>query len=290
MSAVLSFREALAKFDPNQPRDEIGRWTEGGALDPRFGETDPADWEKTDERRAGGQDALASKLRKLLPPTVRELYIQRDYSATDSSLPTLQDRTLARAARAVAAVVSEMHEAGALIPSSIAILSGEGRPKMSGQYQFEDSPQTGILRVFLPPIPDDISLDDAAKAVFGGMTPDSPGYHPPIRTHVVSTFEDIVIHELGHAAHGRHGVGLLRDVREVAIPIAHSKTVSKYAGYNGLEFVAEVFTKHHLGDFGPEGLRPGHSLWEMWTKLLGPPLTTPLSTLRARASRRRIAA
>lgn len=181
-----------------------------------------------------------------------------------------------RAAPAVAAVLATMQAQGYRMPTNVLILA-DASP--SGELRAETlQPRGGgaaVVTVWVPSsIPADVSLDDATRAAFH-----PPGGDPSVIGTTVTSFAEIVVHEMGHVVNGitrsasadaemfadALGVWVTASESDIASQLGDAdqrantwpkvqrvrdtaRLVSEYAYKNPSEFLAETFVRLYRHD------------------------------------------
>jgi hypothetical protein len=166
-----------------------------------------------------------------------------------------------RAGAYVAAQLSEMKERGYALPKSVRVFEDRD---LHGTFY----PGTREMVIAIPGnIPNDVSLDNAAKAAFHSVSESAIAASGLGREFTIESFGDVVTHEMGHVSHFAQskppmlwgkvsmpspGSGSTRvaDLRKVAA------SVSEYAATSPPEFVAEAFTwQYKGGKLSPEAAK-----------------------------------
>lgn len=218
----------LREFNPDEPRDDHGRWTSGGGSSASdvaaHGEPTrpPPDDPRTHK--------VEQELQSLLKPDGM-------VSVTEHSEHALE------AANATSGVLSEMKARGYKMPDDI-IVAAEIGGDIHGQTVFLPAPgaSTGLKVLFPASLPPEVTLDTAARYTFN-----SPDLEPNSFAGT-NGIRDVVIHEMGHvqAGHRSTMVGT-RGFPSVEESVT-ARRVSVYAGTNVNEFLAESFTRLYKGE------------------------------------------
>ena len=232
------FARRAAEFDPNQPRDEAGKWTDGNAGTDTTGVPDPI----------GDAQAAAGELAHAL----------------GQELGVLVDPGAASIARAMVPVVREMRAKGYTMPGYVSVGFGRDTSDAEGEYNWKDR----ILKIKVDPAVPLDKLDDAVEVGFGGKTID--GYD----RFAIRSMRDIAIHEMGHVqafdveAKPDDVVDVsassfkTKDGRPLSAAFAPDlpnsqavdrmfkaiRSVSDYASRSAYEFKAEAFTRLYRGE------------------------------------------
>jgi len=269
------YQEQL-KFSEDQPRDDRGRWTDGGSGN------DGSDAARTDTNTTlsnavyhsmhsysnsdiythapSGEIAFRSPriASEVLERSVKSAYVE-------------DHQTTLRAAVQVADVLRDMKAQGYAMPNDVIIgrVSG-GTSQLAGATQWirpsDDAPigQRSMritLNINVPEAaPQDVPLNIVTRLAFGHIVPrvgesDIPAFS-------VHNFKDIVVHEMGHIQAGaRSNSGLnIPELTNQSGPWHNENSttatwfrlaaqeVSAYASKNTDEFLAEAFTVQYRGE------------------------------------------
>jgi hypothetical protein len=264
------------KFSEDQPRDDRGRWTDGGSGN------DGSDAARTDTNTTlsnavyhsmhsysnsdiythapSGEIAFRSPriASEVLERSVKSAYVE-------------DHQTTLRAAVQVADVLRDMKAQGYAMPNDVIIgrVSG-GTSQLAGATQWirpsDDAPigQRSMritLNINVPEAaPQDVPLNIVTRLAFGHIVPrvgesDIPAFS-------VHNFKDIVVHEMGHIQAGaRSNSGLnIPELTNQSGPWHNENSttatwfrlaaqeVSAYASKNTDEFLAEAFTVQYRGE------------------------------------------
>jgi len=240
---------AARKYDPDQPRDENGRFaTMGGGS----GGDTPDDW-----AHLGG-------------PGWRAAHEVLEKATGLKHVLVVADRPCVRAAPLVADVMGRMRALGYPMPKGVEIVPTSAGFRGATSYATDALGDAGApdkVTVYVPStLPADVDLNDAVRVAYTTGTPEYA------RT-AVSSFEDIVVHEMGHVYNGHANTpmqgwgqdlpGSARDLDTAIATVAGTHAtdfralhdiaiqVSEYAYTNQNEFLAETFTRLYRGDTLP---------------------------------------
>lgn len=286
-------RKDLA-FDPEQPRDESGRWAETGgdsaaltarasrAKDEKFREALRGLAKTAAAAEAAKKERLAREQAQKVGRAERERAVavapRRPYPHTQATHVEVEGRlkalvpdvfvsetkqTAITAASHVAEVLEEMHAQGYAMPDKV-VVELSAKRSLYGSTTFEAGGKHTLLIQVPKTLPATANLDDAAVVAFGGRAkaPDDPSDPQMHDRFAVRSMNDVVRHELGHVLAGhRNDTAKFksRGLAEVA------RTVSLYAASDGSdEFLAESFVKLSRGETLPLGAQ------KLYTTLNGP--------------------
>lgn len=272
----------LEKFDPDQPRDDHGRWSETGG-----GSGAIAAWMQTGE----GGDVPVDPERPQAA-TVAEAAAKvasgRISAATGGTVRSHVEGSpvTIRAADTTADVLNEMRAKGYTMPSTVYV-QRDTQPSAHGETRIVlggGNVRTDLLVMFPAALPSTANPDDAVRIGFGSAkwTPgpksveawngeriDPARYGPNVDAFAVRNTRDLVIHEMGHVEHketGRFTNSYYFDaaVRHFTGDKTHGAmeaeiagrdraaravaSVSHYALTDPGEFVAEAFVRQYRGE------------------------------------------
>ena len=207
---------------------------------------DSDSWREWEERK-GGDSSQAQ--------TITKDIVQGDIKrATGISLVNVEDHPNSiRAARKVGEVIRRMKAQGYKVPTALSVgraMTPTARGTMTTARINGTVSYTDIVIDIPENAPDDMPLDDMVGKAFGGTTEDgTPNY-------TVRTFEDIVVHEMGHLQHrialGNEQVSFDKLEKQgwpkIRLIGEAGKSVSMYALHDAYEFIAEAFTKLYRGE------------------------------------------
>lgn len=256
----------IEKWDEElHPRDDAGRFAESGGGGGAATDTDSdADDEESDAMP--GREPQADDF-------VRHVSGDRSFRDADTAEAVLaslvnrdldqpfafvtNDEQVLRGAAAAYDALKGLKDEGYTMPDGIEIVEAEDQHEVvSGQTREMVGPggdKYKILTMYVPPeLPDDVKLDKAVKAAFGGISVESG---KKVRDYVARSFDDLVVHEMGHV----QTWDALRDVdawidlqgklpMHITRVISAAQSVSKYAVKNPHEFLAEAFLFQHRGE------------------------------------------
>lgn len=207
---------------------------------------DLADWDESlhprdEQGRFAPSSVVANKIKAVLGEG-GSAYIENHPTAVD-------------AGKTMLSVLAEMKEKGYELPASVAVTRQYGHP--SGVTHIPKATPENLLRgmgsdlmVTVPMIPGDVDLDAAVAAGLGATT-------------TARTIRDVVIHEMGHVAHGSMVGRPSADFGDPDV-IKAATSVSKYAASSPQEFLAESFSRLYRGEkLTPEAMA-------LYKKLEGP--------------------
>jgi len=241
------------------PRDAKGEFTESRGGESAYPLADVY-------RRGTGETSFRS-------PQIAKMYLSRHVNVGGSVLISDEAKSLA-ASVYLDRVLGTMQQRGYAMPDQIEVLTVD-RETLKAQAAFarplaDDRPigqraATTSLSIQIPSaIPRITSLNEAAKVSFGGeMT--SP-WGAQIRMTSVQSFDDVIVHEMGHLQAGIRVGGTGKTMADlIGTPgpwntsegqsaswfTRAAQEVSSYADTNTDEFLAESFTRLYRGDTLP---------------------------------------
>lgn len=229
----------LNEFNPEQARDERGRWT------------DTVGSYESELRARARQEKQVDEVQDTLKAIIKGEW----RSGKRTSVHVDSHPVTIKAAQQMVPILQEMKNAGYRMPEQI-VVDRRYIDGVSGSVYDNKRLSVG----FPHEVPVTAKPDDLAKVAFSGTT---SAYDTTTDSFVGTTFKDLVVHEMGHIqdrTNTRHWSddSVLKKVSAVfstKTDIAGVDTfkriafrVSNYARENPTEFVAETFTRLYRGE------------------------------------------